>query len=85
MHPIIGLDFLLKIYGDDGPSLCLPLHVSAGSAPFDPCLLDALGVVTDECCKDEVGGCLSAELTFVVVEVYCHSWDMLILSVKGSV
>ena len=63
---------VLKVFGNDGLSCSFSLHVTSGSASLYPCLLNAFGIITNECCKDEVRGFLSAEFTFVFVKVDCH-------------
>ena len=69
-------DLIFEVDGNDRSSLRLSLHVSSWSTSLDPSFLDTFGIITDECCEDEVGRGLSTELTLIVIKVYCHKFRM---------
>ena len=73
--PLELLRDLFEALGDYGATLRLAFHVPAGTAAGDPRLLEAFGVVADECGVYQVLAWATAELAGVVVQVYCHGHE----------
>ncbi len=79
---LVLLDHCFQILGDYGFPFGLPLHVASGSSACDPRLLDAFGVVADECSIDDVLAGSSAEFAGVVFKVQGHSSLNRVKSIK---